>query len=107
VSIWLAVLQGATEILPVSSLGHGVILPTLLGWDVNQNSPTYLPFFVVLHLVPRLPHECPERGHHFAPRANHASTGPSSKGGDVVLAQEVLPCGKAIMQIPHQSQSRL
>ena len=53
-SIWeafiLALLQGATEILPVSSLGHGVILPSLLGWHVNQNSPTFLPFFVVLHL---------------------------------------------------------
>lgn len=53
-SIWeafvLALLQGATEILPVSSLGHGVILPSLLGWDVNQESPTFLPFFVVLHL---------------------------------------------------------
>ncbi len=49
-AFWLALLQGATEILPVSSLGHGVILPTLLGWDVNQDSPTFLPFFVVLHL---------------------------------------------------------
>ncbi len=53
-SIWeafiLALLQGATEILPVSSLGHGVILPSLLGWHVNQESPTFLPFFVVLHL---------------------------------------------------------
>jgi undecaprenyl-diphosphatase len=49
-AFWLALLQGTTEILPVSSLGHGVILPTLLGWDVNQDSPTFLPFFVVLHL---------------------------------------------------------
>ncbi len=49
-AFWLALLQGATEILPASSLGHGVILPTLLGWDVNQDSPTFLPFFVVLHL---------------------------------------------------------
>jgi undecaprenyl-diphosphatase len=49
-AFWLALLQGATEILPVSSLGHGVILPSLLGWHVNQNSPTFLPFFVVLHL---------------------------------------------------------
>ena len=53
-SIWqaffLALLQGATEILPVSSLGHGVILPSLLGWHIDQESPTFLPFFVVLHL---------------------------------------------------------
>jgi undecaprenyl-diphosphatase len=49
-AFWLALLQGATEILPVSSLGHGVILPSLLGWHVNQESPTFVPFFVVLHL---------------------------------------------------------
>lgn len=49
-AFWLALLQGATEILPISSLGHGVILPSLLGWHVDQESPTFLPFFVVLHL---------------------------------------------------------
>ncbi len=49
-AFWLALLQGATEILPVSSLGHGVILPTLLGWNIDQESPTFLPFFVILHL---------------------------------------------------------
>ena len=49
-AFWLALLQGATEILPVSSLGHGVILPSLLGWHIDQESPTFLPFFVVLHL---------------------------------------------------------
>jgi undecaprenyl-diphosphatase len=27
-----------------------VILPSLLGWDIDQQSPTFLPFFVVLHL---------------------------------------------------------
>lgn len=49
-AFWLALLQGTTEILPVSSLGHGVILPSLLGWHVDQESPTFVPFFVVLHL---------------------------------------------------------
>jgi undecaprenyl-diphosphatase len=49
-AFWLALLQGTTEILPVSSLGHGVLLPALLGWDVDEKSPTFLPFFVVLHL---------------------------------------------------------
>ena len=49
-AFWLAILQGTTEILPVSSLGHGVLLPALLGWDIDQKSPTFLPFFVVLHL---------------------------------------------------------
>src|SRR5918912_2470336 len=49
-AFWLALLQGTTEIFPVSSLGHGVILPSLLGWHVDQDSPTFVPFFVVLHL---------------------------------------------------------
>jgi undecaprenyl-diphosphatase len=49
-AFWLALLQGTTEILPVSGLGHGVILPSLLGGHVDQESPTFVPFFVVLHL---------------------------------------------------------
>jgi undecaprenyl-diphosphatase len=48
-AFWLALLQGATEILPVSSLGHGFIFPSLLGWHIDQEAPTFLPFFVVLH----------------------------------------------------------
>jgi undecaprenyl-diphosphatase len=32
------------------SLGHAVILPALLGWHLDQGSPRFLPFLVVLHL---------------------------------------------------------
>lgn len=46
----IAVLQGATELFPISSLGHAVVLPTLLGWPLDQKSPEFLPFLVVLHL---------------------------------------------------------
>ena len=46
----IAILQGATELFPVSSLGHAVILPGLLGWCVDQKAPDFLPFLVVLHL---------------------------------------------------------
>jgi undecaprenyl-diphosphatase len=46
----IAVLQGATELFPVSSLGHAVILPRLFGWSTNQHAPEFLPFLVVLHL---------------------------------------------------------
>lgn len=46
----IATLQGATELFPVSSLGHAVILPGLFGWSVDQKSPDFLPFLVVLHL---------------------------------------------------------
>jgi undecaprenyl-diphosphatase len=46
----IAVLQGVTELFPVSSLGHAVILPAILGLAINQNDPAFLPFLVVLHL---------------------------------------------------------
>src|SRR2546423_4756453 len=46
----LALLQGVTELFPVSSLGHTVILPRLLGWNINQADPTFLAFVVLLHV---------------------------------------------------------
>jgi undecaprenyl-diphosphatase len=46
----LALLQGVTELFPVSSLGHTVILPTLLGWNIDQADPTFLAFVVLLHV---------------------------------------------------------
>ena len=49
-AILIAVIQGVTELFPVSSLGHAVILPRLLGWQIDQQAPVFLPFLVVLHL---------------------------------------------------------
>lgn len=49
-AIIMAVLQGATELFPVSSLGHAVVLPALLGWHIDQRAPEFLPFLVMLHL---------------------------------------------------------
>ncbi|HVH81700.1 MAG TPA: undecaprenyl-diphosphate phosphatase [Stellaceae bacterium] len=46
----LAVLQGVTELFPISSLGHAVIVPSLLGWSIDQHSPEFLPFIVILHV---------------------------------------------------------
>lgn len=46
----IAVIQGVTELFPVSSLGHAVVLPSLLGWNIDQSSEGFLPFLVVLHL---------------------------------------------------------
>jgi undecaprenyl-diphosphatase len=46
----LAVIQGVTELFPVSSLGHAVILPHLFRWNIDQSSETFLPFLVALHL---------------------------------------------------------
>jgi undecaprenyl-diphosphatase len=49
-AIVIAILQGATELFPVSSLGHAVILPPILHWDIDQQSAAFLPFLVMLHL---------------------------------------------------------
>jgi undecaprenyl-diphosphatase len=46
----LALLQGVTELFPVSSLGHIVVLPALLHWNVNQADPQFLAFVVLLHV---------------------------------------------------------
>src|SRR5919204_6941608 len=46
----LALLQGVTELFPVSSLGHTVILPQLLRWHIDQADPTFLAFVVLLHV---------------------------------------------------------
>ena len=48
-AIFLAILQGATELFPISSLGHAVIVPALLNWHLDQQSPEFLPFLVLLH----------------------------------------------------------
>jgi undecaprenyl-diphosphatase len=46
----LAVLQGASELFPVSSLGHTVLVPALLRWKFDRSDPTFLAFVVALHL---------------------------------------------------------
>ena len=50
----LGLLQGVAELFPVSSLGHSVILPQLLGWDIHQNAQYFLTFLVALHLATAL-----------------------------------------------------
>lgn len=49
-AILFAILQGATELFPVSSLGHAVIVPALLHWHIDQSAPSFLPFVVMLHV---------------------------------------------------------
>ena len=49
-SIIIAILQGATELFPVSSLGHAVVLPALFKMGIDQRSHEFLPFLVMLHL---------------------------------------------------------
>lgn len=45
-----AVMQGVTELFPISSLGHSVLVPAVLDWPINRGAPWFLPFIVVLHL---------------------------------------------------------
>ncbi len=49
-AIVMAALQGVTELFPISSLGHAVILPRLLGWSINLKAPDWLAYLVVMHL---------------------------------------------------------
>ena len=46
----LALLQGVTELFPISSLGHTVLVTAFLGWGELENSPSFLPFVVVFHV---------------------------------------------------------
>jgi undecaprenyl-diphosphatase len=50
----LGLLQGVSELFPVSSLGHSVILPKLVGWNIHQNKTYFLTFLVALHLATAL-----------------------------------------------------
>jgi undecaprenyl-diphosphatase len=54
-AIVLGVLQGVTELFPVSSLGHTVIYPNLFGWSnivswQSQSESPWLAFVVMLHV---------------------------------------------------------
>lgn len=46
----IALIQGITELFPVSSLGHAVIVPALLHWSLDEKGITFLPFLVMLHV---------------------------------------------------------
>src|SRR5256885_14810492 len=48
--LFLALLQGVTELFPISSLGHTVIIPGLLGWGDLVRDKNFLPLIVALHL---------------------------------------------------------
>ncbi|MEI8052066.1 MAG: undecaprenyl-diphosphate phosphatase, partial [Actinomycetes bacterium] len=54
-AIVIGILQGVTELFPISSLGHGVLVPALLGWHnlvgaQNKSESFYLAFLVGLHV---------------------------------------------------------
>jgi undecaprenyl-diphosphatase len=53
-AVVLGLLQGVAEPFPISSLGHAVIVPRLLGWDIHQNDDYFLAFLVATHLATAL-----------------------------------------------------
>ncbi len=58
-AIVIGLLQGVTELFPISSLGHSVILPALLGWNdlvaaQQARESFFLAFLVGLHVATAL-----------------------------------------------------
>jgi undecaprenyl-diphosphatase len=58
-AIVIGALQGVTELFPVSSLGHSVLIPGWLGWDTlvkdqSRSESPYLAFVVALHVATAL-----------------------------------------------------
>ncbi|MGZ4128332.1 MAG: undecaprenyl-diphosphate phosphatase [Actinomycetota bacterium] len=58
-AIVIGLLQGVTELFPVSSLGHSVLFPSLFGWHTlaraqSQPESFFLAFLVALHVATAL-----------------------------------------------------
>ncbi len=53
-AVVLGFLQGISELFPVSSLGHSVVLTGLLGWAGTQNAEFFLVFLVATHFATAL-----------------------------------------------------
>src|SRR4051812_11993000 len=58
-AIVIGVLQGVTELVPISSLGHSVLLPDWFGWHnlvraQSADESFYLAFLVALHVATAL-----------------------------------------------------
>ena len=51
-SALFAIIQGITELFPISSVAHGVLTPWVFGWDFSPQflKENFLPFVVMLHL---------------------------------------------------------
>jgi undecaprenyl-diphosphatase len=49
--IVIGLLQGFSELFPISSLGHAVVAPRLFGWHIHQNDKFFIAFLVAVHLA--------------------------------------------------------
>lgn len=53
-SVVLGGLQGLTELFPISSLGHSVLLPAVLHWNLDEHAAFFVIFLVATHLATAL-----------------------------------------------------
>ena len=50
-ALLIGALQGFSELFPVSSLAHTILIPYLLNWGIDQQGSNFLAFVVALHLA--------------------------------------------------------
>jgi undecaprenyl-diphosphatase len=50
-AVILGLLQGFSELFPISSLGQSVIAPRVLGWNIHQDDKYFIAFLVATHLA--------------------------------------------------------
>jgi undecaprenyl-diphosphatase len=53
-AILLGLLQGFAELFPISSLGHTVLIPAVLHWQIDRSSDAFVSFLVLTHLATAL-----------------------------------------------------
>ena len=53
-AIIMGLVQGVTELFPLSSLGHEAMVPHLLGWDIRVQDSYFLAFLVATHFATAL-----------------------------------------------------
>ncbi|MDR3582326.1 MAG: undecaprenyl-diphosphate phosphatase [Candidatus Pacebacteria bacterium] len=53
-AIVLGLSQGIAELFPISSLGHTILIPGLLGWHINTNAEGVIEFLVATHFATAL-----------------------------------------------------
>jgi undecaprenyl-diphosphatase len=51
-TLLIAIIQGITELFPISSVAHAVLTPKVFGWNLDPTflKENFLPFVVMLHL---------------------------------------------------------